>query len=422
MESDLLKRTSGALRALPRRTQWVIVGIAALAVTAVVVVGTSLSALFTAGEKTTAASQGPPGTFRPTKEQWAGIVVKPIEQMRFRTEDVTDGNIAIDDELTTPVFSPYSGHVTKLIAKLGDAVRRGDPLMAVEASEFVQGQNDLIAAVAALSTARSQLALAQNNEQRLHDLYLAKGGALKDWQQSQADLITAQGGLRTAEIALAAVRNRLRILGKSDREINALENMPSGQRMDAEALVLAPINGTVIQRQVGLGQYIQSGASNPVYSIADLSTLWLIANVREADAPLVRVGQPVEVRVLAYPGRVFKAKISYVAPSVDPSIHRLPVRADVENPDNALKPQMFASFSIITGEEVEAPGLPESAIIYEGSTARVWVVQAEGLIGARQIRTGRISNGMVEVVDGVKPGEKVVTSGALFIDRAASGD
>jgi len=117
------------------------------------------------------------------------------------------------------------------------------------------------------------------------------------------------------------VRNRLRILGKSDREINVLENMPNGQRMDAEALVLAPINGTVIQRQIGLGQYIQSGASNPAYSIADLSTLWLIANVREADAPLVRIGQPVEVRV---PSSPLTKHPSVPAPLSDPINTELP--------------------------------------------------------------------------------------------------
>src|SRR6202035_4968661 len=144
----------------------------------------------------------------------------------------------------------------------------------------------------------------------------------------------------SAEIALAAVRNRLRILGKNDKEIAAIESAPT-QRMDPVATVPAPIAGTVIQRQVGLGQNIQSvaaGASTPVYTIGDLSTVWLIANLREADAGLTRIGQPLEVRVLAYPDRVFKAKISWVAPAIDANTHRLPVRADVENTDGALTP------------------------------------------------------------------------------------
>jgi cobalt-zinc-cadmium efflux system membrane fusion protein len=130
----------------------------------------------------------------------------------------------------------------------------------------------------------------------------------------------------------------------------------------------------------------------------------------------------VEVHVLAYPGRVFKAKISWVAPSIDSNTHRLSVRADVENPDRALKPGMFANFSIITGEEETAPAVPQSAIVYEGTTARVWVAGDDGTIAARSVRAGRIADGMIEILAGLSEGEKVVTSGALFIDRAARND
>jgi cobalt-zinc-cadmium efflux system membrane fusion protein len=293
--------------------------------------------------------------------------------------------------------------------------------MAVEASEIVQGQNDLITAVAALNTARSQLTLAQNNEKRQHELYLAKSAALKDWLQAQADLSSAQNTARSAETTLAAARNRLRILGKTDTEITALEGAPNAQPMNPEVLVRAPIAGVVVQRQVGLGQYITSasgGATNPVYSIGNPATVWLIANVRETDAASVRIGQPVEVRVLAYPGRVFKAHLTWIAPSIDAATHRLPVRAEVENKDGALKPAMFASFSIFTGADVSAPAVPQSAVIYEGEQARVWVASNDGLLSSRTIKTGRASNGMVEVTSGLSAGEKVVASGTLFIDRA----
>jgi len=364
------------------------------------------------------------GTFRPTREQWAGFKIEPVLLVSFRPEQVTEGNIAIDDDLTTPVFSPYSGRVIKLIAKLGDYVEPGAPLFAIQASEFVQAQNDLITALANLQTARSQLAQAQTNEKRGHDLYLAQGGALKDWQQAQTDLVTTQNTVRSDDIALAAVRNRLRILGKADKEIASLEAQPT-QKLDPVTIVSAPIGGTITQRQIGLGQYINStagGASNPVYTIGNLSTVWLIANVREADAPLMRIGQAVEVHVLAFPGRVFQAKISWVAPSIDPNTHRLSVRADVENPDGALKPGMFANFSIITGEAQTAPAVPQSAIVYEGDTAHVWVAGDDDTIAARSVRTGQIADGMVEILAGLSPGEKIVTSGALFIDRAAGSD
>ena len=372
-------------------------------------------------EQPAEATNQAPGIFKPTKQQWAGFKVEPVRLVSFRPEQVTEGNIAIDDDLTTPVFSPYSGRVIKLIAKLGDHVEAGAPLFEIQASEFVQAQNDLITALANLQTARSQLAQTQTNEKRAHELYLAQGGALKDWQQAQTDLATAQNTVRADETALNAVRRRLRILGKDDTEIASLEAQPT-QKLDSVTVVRAPIGGIITQRQIGLGQFINStaaGASNPVYTIGDLSTVWLIANVREVDAPLMRVGLPVEVHVLAFPSRTFKAKISWVAPSIDPNTHRLSVRADVENPDGALKPGMFANFSIITGEAATAPAVPQHAVVYEGDTTRVWVAGQDGTIAARSVRVGQIADGMVEILAGLSEGEKVVTSGALFIDRAA---
>jgi cobalt-zinc-cadmium efflux system membrane fusion protein len=367
---------------------------------------------------------GPPGTFRPTQQQWRGLRLEPVATRTFRAEQVTEGSIAVDDDLTTPVFSHYSGRVIKVVAMLGDVVAPGAPLFVIHASEFVQAQNDLITALANLQTARSQLAMAQTTEKRTHELYLAQGGALKDWQQAQTDLITAQNTVRSDEIALHAVRSRLRILGKSDREIASLEAQPT-QKLDPVAVVPAPIGGTITQRQIGVGQYINSeaaGASSPVFTITDLSTVYLIADVREVDAPLMHLGLPLEIRVLAYPDHLFKGKISWVAPSIDPNMHRLPVRADVENPDGALKPGMFANFSIITGQTSTAPAVPPEAIIYEGERARVWVAGEGDTLALREIRTGRVSDGMVEVFAGLSAGEKVVTSGTVFIDRSAKAD
>jgi len=320
------------------------------------------------------------------------------------------------------VFSHYSGRVIKVIAMLGDVVKPGDPLFVIHASEFVQAQNDLITALANLQSARSLLAMAQTTEKRAHELYLAQGGALKDWQQAQTDLITAQNTVRADEIALHAVRSRLRILGKSDQEIASLEAQPT-QKMDPVATVTAPIGGTITQRQIGLGQYINSeasGAINPVYTISNLSTVYLIANVREVDAPLMHLGLTLEVRVLAYPDRIFRGKVAWVAPSIDSTTRRLAVRAVIENPDGALKPGMFANFSIITGEAATAPAVPQAAIVYEGERARVWIAADDEILSLREIRTGRISDGMVEVLSGLSAGERVVTSGSVFIDRAAA--
>jgi cobalt-zinc-cadmium efflux system membrane fusion protein len=181
-----------------------------------------------------------------------------------------------------------------------------------------------------------------------------------------------------------------------------------------------------VQRQIGLGQNIVSqsnGGSAQVFSIGDMSKVWLLANVRETDSPLIHPGDPVEVHVPAYPGRVFNARISYIAPSIDPTMHRLPVRAEVDNPDGALKPEMFASFDIITGAGDASAAVPDSAVVYEGSTAHVWVANpSDKSIALRQVTTGRVADHRVQVTEGLEAGEQVVTRGSLFIDRATAGD
>jgi cobalt-zinc-cadmium efflux system membrane fusion protein len=360
------------------------------------------------------------GAFRPSETQWASLRLAPVRQVSFRDERATDGKIAINEDTTTPVFSPYSGRVSRLIARPGDHVERGAPLFAIEASEFVQGQNDLVTAVAGVEEAKSKLALAQQVEKRQRELLAIRGGALKDLEQAQSDLVQAQGDMRSAEIALAAARNRLRILGRSDDEIGRLEKI---DRIGAETVVAAPIGGTVIQRKVGLGQYINTGGNDPVFTVGDLSTVWLVANVRESDAPRMKVGAPVEVSVLAYPGRVFNARLAYVAPALDPNTRRLPVRAEIDNPGRELLPEMFASFRIVSGDDRLMPAVPQEAVVYEGAQARVWVARpGDKAVVTRPIEVGTTTNGLVEVRRGLSVGETVVASGTLFIDRAATRD
>ena len=412
---------------LPRPLQLLIVAVLAAAILA----GFGLQSILSlfggkpSAEATEAQATPSPNSFRPTDSQWQSLKIETVQLKTFQDQHTTDGKIANDDDATTPVFSPYSGRVTKLFVKAGDEVKEGQPLLAVEATELVQAQNDLINTVSTLHTTQAQLNLAQTTEKRQHDLYDSKGAPLKDWQQSQVDLATAQGSFRSAQIALAAVRNRLRILGKSDADIAAIENTSDALNVSPEAMVFAPIGGIVTQRQVGLGQYINSGAnggSSPIFSIGDMTKVWLLANVHEDNAPSMRVGDPVEVHVLAFPGRRFSAKLAYVAVAIDPTTHRLPVRAEVDNSDGVLKPEMFANFSIIVGNSVDSPAVPEGGVVYEGETARVWVAGKDKTLSLRQIRPGWLQDGMVQVLDGVKAGEQVVTSGSLFIDRAAHSD
>jgi membrane fusion protein, heavy metal efflux system len=309
--------------------------------------------------------------------------------------------------------------VIKLLSRPGEYVKRGQPLFVLEATDTVQGLNDFIAALSAMNSARSKLNLAQIVEKRANTLYAGKAVPLKDWQQAQADLATAENDMRSSDTAVEAARNRLRILGRSDEEIAAFQEK---RQIKPDTPIYSPIEGTVVQRKVGPGQYINSGATDPAFVIGDLSTVWLTAFVRETDAANVSVGQDIAFTVLAAPGRIFRARLNYVASAFDPASRRLLVRATVENSDGVLKPEMFANvtlFSKVDSVQADTPAVPRSALIYEGDAAHLWVAHDDHSIELRQVKTGLSNGKMMQVLSGVRAGEKVVTRGTLFIDRTA---
>jgi len=290
-------------------------------------------------------------------------------------------------------------------------------LLTAEASEVAQAESDLATATANLAAAKTQLATATANAERQKALLKIDGAATKDVQQSQSDLATAEATVGADEAALKAVHDRIAILNVGSVKFATAKS--------GVATLPSPISGVVTQRAVGPGQYLNStanGATTPIFTISDLSKVWLVANVREDEAGRLRVGQPIEMHAAAFPDRTFKATLDYVAPMIDPATRRLPVRAVIANPDGALKPAMFANFVIKTGADQTAVAVPAAAVIYEGDEARVWVVQQGQSLGLREIKAGRTSDGEVEVLSGLNPGDQVVVSGAIFIDRAAKTD
>jgi len=356
--------------------------------------------------------------YTPTQAEWASLTIQPVTERAFRAEHVTEGKIAVDEDRSTPVFSPYAGRVTKLLARPGDSVTQGQALFVIEAADTVQAQNDFVAAAGALNKAKSALDLAQLQDQRAKDLFEGKAVPLKDYQQTQATLIQARNDLRSSQTALEAARNKLRILGLTDDAISAFQERG---RINPETTIFAPIAGTVVQRKIGPGQYVNSGASDPVFVIGDLSTVWLTAFVRETEASAVAVGQELTFNLLALPGRTFTGRINYVATAIDPATRRLMVRATVDNSSGQLKPEMFATVTIYAPGDQPSVGVPKQALIYEGDQVRVWVAHEDKTIELRQIKTGLTNGDLVEVHGNLKPGEQIVTKGSLFIDRAASG-
>ena len=360
----------------------------------------------------------PDGRFHPTADQIASFNMLTVGAGRATDTLAATGMISVDEDHSTPVLLPYSGQVTQVMVEAGEIVSAGQPLMKVATSEFVDARNGLFSAAAQRASALSALAIAQETARRQEAIFKTAGGAEKDYRQAQNELIAAQSGARSAEAALGAARDRLSILGKSAREISALEHAKEVEGIRAETTLHAPVSGIVASRSVAPGQYVGAGGDKPVMVIADPRRVWLVAQLAEGDASSVKLGDPVDVTTPALPGHVFHAMIDNVAAQLDPVSHRLPVRATVSNADGALKPQMFANFSIHTRSEGGAMLVPASAVIREGESARVWVMMRDQSLVARAVTVAEGGDGKVRILSGLKPGERIVTAGAIFVNEA----
>jgi membrane fusion protein, heavy metal efflux system len=360
-----------------------------------------------------------PGEFYLSDAEMRALRIEEVQTREFRAERISEGRIAYNEDRSTPVFSPYSGRVVRALARLGDQIRAGEPLLEIETTDLAGAANDLLSALDASNKARSTLEQAQREERRQNSLFSARAASQRDVEQARVAATNAAADLRSADAALAAARDKLRVLGRSQEQITAIE---AGRQVNAVVPVAAPIGGTVVQRRVGPGQWLAPGGSDPVYTIADLSTMWLVAAVRERDAPLMRLDQPVEVTVGALPGQTFEARITSVGAGLDPATRRLTVRAEVQDPEHLLKPEMFATFRIAIGEPHRAVAVPTSAVIHRGAEASVWVALDGHRFTLRRIAAGIRTDDVLEVTEGLNAGEQVVTGGALFIDRAARFD
>jgi len=365
-----------------------------------------------------AASTAPEGTFKPTEEQWNTLRLEKVQATDFRTEIVTDGYVAMNGDQTVPVFSPFTGRVSNVFAKAGDRVEKGAPLFSVAAEEFSQARNGWILAAQLLETAGADLDHAKSIYDRQKKLLDAQSGSVKDMEEARMALTNSESAHQAAAIALAGARHQLQALGISEEEIAALEQAKQVSQ-DAETTVTAPISGTITKRAVGVGQQIHGGDGGEVFTISDVSTVWLVANVRAGVAASIKPGLTLSAKIDSGSGLSLEGKAAYVSPAIDPDTMRLPVHAEVPNPDGALKPGMTAVVTIALDDAATHPAAPENAIIHEGDAARVWVKTGDTL-SLRNVGLGRRKGGLTEVLSGLEAGDQIVTAGALFIDREAA--
>jgi len=350
-----------------------------------------------------------------TGDQMHQLDIAPAKTKAFATTKSAIGQIAFNEDASTAVLSPFSGRVTKLLKKIGEDVKRGDALFEIDSPEVAQAQTDFISTLQALEKAKSQLNLTRRTLDRQLSLMQDKATSQRDVDQARNDNAAAESDLATAQGATQAARNRLRVIfGREGEEITRIER----ERVINPLITInAPIDGTVVNRKIGPGQFIRADAAEPLYSISDLSVMWLKAFVPESDIAYIRTGQELQVKVSAFPNQVFTARITSVGASSDQQTRRIVVRSEIDNPGRLLKADMFATFRIATGEPATGPMVPVASVIRDGDAASVWVECEPRVFERRKVLLGGETNGLVQIMSGLNPGERVVGRGAIFVDN-----
>ena len=337
-----------------------------------------------------------------TEKQIAALKIGPVALRNFETLKTAVGTIDFNENMLVQVFSQYPGKISKAFFNLGDEVRQGDILFTIDSPDLLQAESALLASAGVLELQTRTLA-------RATQLLRAGGSAQKDVDQATSDHQTAEGNFKAA-------KNAVRIFGKTDAEI---EQILAQRKVDSTLLVPSPISGRIIARNAAPGFLTQPGNAPAPYSVADLSTMWMIANVIETDAPAYRVGQEVQVKVPAYPDTVFHGHVTTVGSIIDPNSHRQLVRSEIADPQHLLRSGMFASFVIRMDDPAQSPAIPVEGVVREGDgTMTVWVTADRHRFFKRTVKVGiQQQGGWSQILQGLEPGELVVTDGAVFLSN-----
>ena len=321
-------------------------------------------------------------------EQLSYLDIAPVEELAAPTMPALPGKLAFDEDVTVRVFSPVTGRVTELVAKPGAAVKAQDVLAWLSSPDFAQARADARKAQADL--AMKQMALSRAKE--LTDLGVL---ARKDLEGAQADLGQAKAELERAQ--------------------SVLKNLdPNGS--DTRFALRAPIAGMIVDRTINPGQQVRPDAAAPLYIITDPGKLWVAFELSEQDMAKVHNGQNIRIDVDAIADRHFAGRVIYVGAALDPATRRIAVRAEIEQPDPRLKPEMFARISPLEDDASRQIAVPDSALVSIGLHHYVFVEEAPGTLTRREVQLGVIGERVAYVKAGLKAGERVVTRGAVLLN------
>lgn len=353
------------------------------------------------GKSVTPSSQPSDPAVDLSPTQLNAIKIEPVGTYEFPVDKETVGSISFADDLSVQVFPNYPGKLIKCLAELGDQVQKGQPLYTIESPDLIQAESNLIGAAATLDLTTQELA-------RTKELDGNSGVSQREYEQAVSDQQTAEG-------ALKAARDAVHVFGKTDAEI---DQMIAARKIDPALLVRSPISGEVTAFNGPPGLLVQPGNSPAPFTVSNVSVKWMLANVIESDIPLYHLGQPVEVKVMAYPEHVFHGNVSKVYASVDPNTHRVTIRSEIADPRNELRPGMLANFQIRVHKPEEATAIPANGVVRESDgTTTVWVTTDRHHFVQRIVKPGLRVDGQVQILDGLHPGELVATDGAVFLSN-----
>lgn len=336
-----------------------------------------------------------------TPSQLSTIKIAPVGTYEFPVDKETVGSISFADDLSVQVFPSYQGKLLQCFAELGDQVKKGQPLYTIDSPDLIQAESNLIGAAAALDLTTKEL-------QRAKELDGNSGVSQREYEQAVSDQQTAEGALRAA-------RDAVRVFGKTDAE---MDRMIASRKIDPALVVLSPISGEVTGFEGPPGLLVQPGNPPAPFTVTNVAVKWMLGNVIESDIPLFHLGQPVEVSVMAYPNHTFQGKVSKIYANVDPDTHRGTIRSEISDPHNELRPGMLANFLIRVHGPVRATAIPANGVVREpDGTMTAWVTTDRRHFSQRIVKVGLRSDEQAEILDGLQPGELVVTDGAVFLSN-----
>lgn len=337
----------------------------------------------------------------------AGIAVTPASKGEFRSHRDFPGTVEPDQHALAEISTLVRGRVVDVYADVGQEVKAGQLLAMLYSSDLGMAQSSYL-------KANAKLYVAERAYERAKSLLEEKVIGLAEAQRRQGDMIALRAEKREAS-------DRLRLLGMSDEEIQRLDRE---QKIHSHVPIAAPFNGRVILRNLTKGEVVET--TEKLFIVADLSEVWVTANIPEKDIPFIYHEHPdrqfVEVRVSAYPHEIFHGKITYVGDVLDPATRTMRLRLELPNHQRRLKPEMFATVRIYSEPEREVLMVPEPAVQRDRDRAFVFIQREPGVFEVRNVKVGESNGSQVKILEGLQEGEPLVATGAFILKSELTGE